>query len=102
MIGYVDITASRLVAQRIPLTHDSTVALVEHTPGAQAWVALRVDGQHYNLVLWKHTVGRPEVTAAVQEALAATRRTIWRLRQEHARELALRLGLPVSGAAKWE
>jgi hypothetical protein len=72
----VTIAFDRLVSHHIPVTAESSAELVEHTPGEQPWYALLVDGRHYDLILWKHTIGRPETETALQQALAAVQAAI--------------------------
>jgi hypothetical protein len=72
----VTIAFDRLVSHHIPVTAESTAELVQHTPGDQPWYALLVDGRHYDLILWKHTIGRPETETAMAEALAAVQAAI--------------------------
>lgn len=64
----------------ITVTAESTVEVVERDSGVNLWYSLIVDGRHYDLVMWKHTVGREEhlatidrVVAMVQAAIAALR-----------------------------
>jgi len=56
----------------------STVELVTHEPhdSANTWCSLLVDGRHYRLVMTKFTHGRPEITEALNQALAAVQSTI--------------------------
>lgn len=55
----------------VPVSAESTVELVQHDAGANLWYALVVDGAYYHdLVMWKHTVGRPELMDALDQALA--------------------------------
>ena len=51
-----------------PLRADSTVEIVEQERGYNLWIGLLVDGKFWPLVMWKHTVGRPEHHASVQAA----------------------------------
>ena len=59
-----------LIWQSIPITADSTAALGTHAGGYNDYAALLVDGRWYDLVMAKHVVGRPEIIAALTEALA--------------------------------
>jgi hypothetical protein len=72
----VTIAFDRLLSHHIPVTAESTAELVQHTPGDQPWYALLVDGRHYDLILWKHTLGRPDTETAMAEALAAVQAAI--------------------------
>jgi hypothetical protein len=72
----VTIAFDRLVSHHIPVTAESSAELVQHTPGDQPWYALLVDGRHYDLILWKHTLGRPETETAIAEALATVQAAI--------------------------
>lgn len=58
-------------AQHYPITvtADSTVELVKYDGGYNTFYALLIDGRHYNMVMWKHTIGRPEHMEALDRAL---------------------------------
>lgn len=53
-----------------------TAQLVEHDTGSNIWYALLIEGQYYDLVMWKHTIGRPELIAALNRALAQVQTAI--------------------------
>lgn len=72
----VTIDRAGLTYIAIPVTAESTVELVQHNTGVNLWYALLIDGQHYDLAMWKHTVGRPELTEALNQALADVRAAI--------------------------
>src|SRR5262245_28861998 len=72
----ITITAERLTTHTIPLTADSTVELVKHTPYQQTYMALLVDGRYYDLVLVKFISGRPEIEEALDMVLAAVQAAI--------------------------
>lgn len=55
---------------QIAVTADSSVALAEHSTGANDWYAILVDGRYYDLVMVKHTIGRPELVDAFNAALS--------------------------------
>lgn len=50
----------------IPVTAQSYALRTEAEVNGQIYVGVEVDGRFYPLVLWKHTVGRPEWIDAVQ------------------------------------
>jgi hypothetical protein len=62
-----------LTSPMITVTADSTVELVQHDAGANRWYALKVDGRHYDLVMWKHCQGRREAMEGLQQALKDVR-----------------------------
>lgn len=68
----------RLCERTITVSAESTAELALHTPhdGGNTWYALEVDGQRHNLIMWKHTVGRPETIAALERALAQVQSVI--------------------------
>jgi hypothetical protein len=68
----VTVKATRSYERTITVFANSTVELVKHEPAdsANVWMALLVDGRHYNLAMWKHTLGRPELTEALNQALS--------------------------------
>lgn len=59
-----------LTSPMITVNVESTVELVQHDAGANRWYALLVDGRHYDLVMYKHTIGRPEAMEGLQQALS--------------------------------
>ena len=60
----------------ITVDADSVVELVQHDAGCNVWYALFVDGRHYDLVMWKHTIGREELLVNVDCALNEVRNAI--------------------------
>lgn len=48
----------------------SAVAVAQRDNGSNVWVGLAVGDDFFPLVIWKHTVGRPELDAAVKRAAA--------------------------------
>ena len=74
----VTVKACRSYERTITVFPDSTVELVKHDPSnsANTWMALLVDGRHYNLAMWKHTLGRPELTEALNQALVSVQDAI--------------------------
>jgi hypothetical protein len=72
----ITITADRLITHTIPITADSTAELATHAGGYNDYAALLVDGAYYDLVMCKHISGRPEITAALNQALADVRAAI--------------------------
>lgn len=67
----VTIIAPGLISQSITVTADSTVSLLLHEAGYNVYSALLVDGHYYDLCMFKHTIGRPELVQALDLALAA-------------------------------
>jgi len=68
----ITIAPDRCYQHTIPITADSTAVLITHDPldSANTWCSLLVDNVYYHLVMWKHSIGRPEITAALDGALA--------------------------------
>lgn len=74
----VTISELGLIEQTIPITANSTVDLITYDPdmNGNIWYALLVDEKYYNLLMWKHTIGRldkvellEEITKRVQDAV---------------------------------
>lgn len=67
-----------LIERNIQVWPYSTAEIVKHAPAdsANTWYALLVDGRHHNLVMWKHTLGRPQHMEALNRALAAVQAAI--------------------------
>lgn len=78
----ITIHPERCHEQTITLYAHSTVELVKHEPAdsANTWYSLLVDGRHYRLVMAKFTYGRPEIMAAMEQALADVQAAIDSLR----------------------
>lgn len=77
---HVTIELPGLTWQMIPVTAESTAALGTHDGGYNDYAALLVDDRWYDLVMAKHVVGRPEIIAALTEALALVQAAIDALR----------------------
>ena len=65
-----------LIGSTIQVWPTSTVELVEYNTGVNIWYALLIDGRRYDLVMWKHTIGRPEHMQAIDRVLAAVQQAI--------------------------
>jgi hypothetical protein len=62
----------------ITVNAQSTAEIVLYTPhdGGNTWYTLLIDGQHHYLVMWKHTVGRPEIEATLERVLHTVQQAI--------------------------
>lgn len=63
-------TNTGLVEHLIPIRPDSTIRQIEHTPGANVWIAVEVDGKPYDLIMWKHAAYDEAKIATVAAAIA--------------------------------
>jgi len=74
----ITIAPDRCYQHTIPISAASTAVLITADPAdsANTWCSLLVDGVYYHLVMWKHSIGRPEISAALDQALADVRAAI--------------------------
>lgn len=77
----VTISQLGLIEQTIPITATSTVELVTHDPDLDGniWYALLVDERYYNLLMWKHTIGRADRIELLEETCERVQDAITRL-----------------------
>ena len=80
----VSINELGLIEQTIPITANSTVDLVTHDPdmNGNIWYALLVDEKYYNLLMWKHTIGRPDKVGLLEDILKRVQDAVLELSHE--------------------